>query len=658
MILLPICYLALVGTAAYGVYWHVTEHFAWFKSPFGGPRFIFVKVLVYSAILAVGIIIVFFLLKPLFARRPRHAQPLALHPGAEPRLYAIIHGICRAVGSPKPSRIDLDCHLNASAGFRRGYLSFVGGDLVLTLGLPLVANLTVQELAGVLAHEFGHFTQGVAMRLGYVISRINLWFARVVDERDAWDETLSQLSENPDDWRIALVVWTAQIGVGMSRLVLRMLMTLGMALSGFLSRQMEYHADACGIRLAGSENFERTTLKLATLSAALKQTYQGVSQGWKQKGCLPDNLPELLRRVHNDLPDTTIQQIHDTLGLSTTRWMDTHPCPAERIRRARTAAKAGILSDDRPASALFECFDVPARQVTELHYTDDLGLDVTPESILPLAPLHPDDDSALPSPAPRPHRTLAAAPIQESLLLGAPELLLPLPLQPIRFATAVENPNSPSADPSELAGLVDQLSTIRPRIAELADQARRASTAIGPGDKPTGPDEFVSDPAQELQSLRHAAREVIHATSKRLHIGLLLAASSLETAEADHLQRLHDWLHEAESEYDAWFSLAREAPLLSTEFSRSILTGEPEGTLLSRIEDLRQDRSRLKVLPLLVPDDTGQPRKLRIGPHAGILRDIDHLGREANAWQASYRAALTDLWSVAGREELRHAGSG
>jgi len=660
MILLPLCYLALVGAAAYGVYWHVTEHFAWFKPRSGVVSLLVFKVLVYTAILAVGIIIVFFLLKPLFARRPIRAQPLALHPGAEPRLYAFIHAICSAVGAPKPSRIDLDSHLNASAGFRRGYLSFVGGDLVLTLGLPLVANLTADELAGVMAHEFGHFTQGFAMRLGYVISRINVWFARVVYERDAWDETLSEMSETPDDWRIALVVWTAQIGVAMSRLVLRLLMTLGMALSGFLSRQMEYYADACAIRLAGSDNFERTTRKLATLGAALQHTYKGIRKGWQQKGCLPDNLPELLRRVHDDLSDATVQQIHDTLGLGRTRWMDTHPCPAERIRRARAAAQAGILSDDRPASALFECFDVPARQVTELHYTDDLGLDVTPSSILPLAPLESDDPPATPSPASRSrsHRELTAAPVQESLLLGAPDLLLPLPLQPIRFAPSAETADGRSADPAELATLIDQLSTIRPRIAELADQALRASTAAEHGDEARVAAEIDSDPAVELPSLRHAAREVIEATSKRFRIGLLLAASSLEAEQTEHLQRLHDWLHEAATEYDAWLSLAREAPLLSTKFSRAILVGEPGEGLLARIDSLRQRRSQLKVLPLLVPDDSAHPRKLRIGQHAGALRDLDHLSREATAWQSTYRAALAELWSVAGREELRLAESG
>ncbi len=40
--------------------------------------------------------------------------------------------------------------------------SLWGNDLVLTIGLPLVAGLSAKEFAGILAHEFGHFTQGLA----------------------------------------------------------------------------------------------------------------------------------------------------------------------------------------------------------------------------------------------------------------------------------------------------------------------------------------------------------------------------------------------------------------------------------------------------------------------------------------------------------------
>lgn len=383
MVLLPLVYLAMVGAIGYVVYWHATVHIAWIAT---GTRNVFMVTFVYLGLLLVGLVMVFFLLKPLLARRSQPPQPLALHPGAEARLFAFIEAVCRAVGAPRPRRIDLTTELNASAGFRRGILSFLGGDLVLTLGMPLVGNLTVGELAGVLAHEFGHFTQGLAMRLSYVIACVHGWFSRVVHERDAWDVWLEALAKNPGDLKIGVVVWTAQMGVGLSRTVLRGLMYVGIALSGFLSRQMEIHADACQIRMVGSETFERTSRRFATLQVAVGAAGQVLHEGWSRSGRLPDNLPELIRRIHEDLPPSVIAQIHDTLGLGRTQWFHTHPCAAERIRHARRANEPGILADDRPALVLFEDFDVPARQVTELYYTDELGLPLTAETLVPLAP--------------------------------------------------------------------------------------------------------------------------------------------------------------------------------------------------------------------------------------------------------------------------------
>src|SRR6185369_3575913 len=58
------------------------------------------------------------------------------------------------------------------------------------------------------------------------------------------------------------------------------------------------------------------------------------------------------------------------------------PSPADRIRCARMAAEPGIFHDDRPASALFASFEHPARFVTLLHYTDNLGIPITEDMLL------------------------------------------------------------------------------------------------------------------------------------------------------------------------------------------------------------------------------------------------------------------------------------
>ncbi len=299
-----------------------------------------------------------------------------------PLLYAFIAKICDIVGAPAPKRIDMDCQLNASASFYRGFRGMLGNDLVLTIGLPLVANLSTRELAGVIAHEFGHFTQGAGMRLCYVIRSINFWFARVACQRDAWDEALENWSSDVRDGRVAILVWSVQIAVWFSRLILKLLMLIGHIVAGFMLRQMEYDADAWQIKVVGSETFEATHRKLATLEAALAGTYQQIRLRWKKDHHLPDNLSELLRQTHESLPPAVLQNIDDTLGFHRTSLFDSHPSPADRIRRGRMSGEAGIFHNVRPASSLFASFEHPARFVTLLHYTDNLGIPVTSQRLL------------------------------------------------------------------------------------------------------------------------------------------------------------------------------------------------------------------------------------------------------------------------------------
>jgi Zn-dependent protease with chaperone function len=343
------------------------------------------KAVLYVGPILAGVILIFFMIKPLFARRGRHAQPLAMNPAYEPTLYAFIAQICDLVGAPMPKRIDLDCQINAAASFRRGTASLLSNDLVLTIGVPLVGALSLREFAGVVAHEFGHFTHGFGMRLSYVVRNINGWFARVVYQRDAWDLALAEWADEIEDGWAMLVVFMVQLGVGISRALLKLLMFLGHGVSCFLLRQMEYDADSYEIKVAGSEAFESTARRLASLHAAAEKAYKEMRATWNLNRKLPDNFSAFLCHQESRLPAKLRERIQDTLGLARTGVFHSHPSPGDRIRRARQAGEPGVFHLDYPASVLFTKFDVVSRQITHLHYTDDLGLRFDPTNLRPVA---------------------------------------------------------------------------------------------------------------------------------------------------------------------------------------------------------------------------------------------------------------------------------
>jgi len=297
-----------------------------------------------------------------------------MNPALEPALYAFIARICDLVGAPMPKRIVLDCDLNAAAAFRRGAASMLGNDLVLVIGLPLVAGLNLREFAGVIAHEFGHFTQGFGMRLSYITRSINRWFARLVYERDAWDLWLEEWGMQAEDLWALIVVNCARLAVGFSRLLLLLLMLLGHAVSCFLLRQMEYDADSYELKIAGSEAFESATRRLAVLAEALGKSYKNMRTSWTLNRRLPDDFPTYLIAQTSQLSPAVSTRIQDRLGLARTRLFDTHPSNGDRIRRARQAGAHGVFELTLPASVLFSHFDVVAKQVTCLHYAEDLGL--------------------------------------------------------------------------------------------------------------------------------------------------------------------------------------------------------------------------------------------------------------------------------------------
>ena len=386
MIVLPLVYLAMIAAAGYGVYLYATHFTFLVTSIEGGGRLYVVKLLAYITPLFVGAVLVFFMVKPLFARRAPYAQPLAMNPALNPALFALIAKICDTVGAPMPKRIDLNCDLNAAAGFRRGAFSLFGNDLVLTIGLPLVAGLSLRQFAGVMAHEFGHFTQGFGMRLSYVIRSINAWFARVVFERDAWDVALTQWAEETEDWRVAIVINSARLGVWFSRFLLRLLMLTGHGVSCFLLRQMEYDADSYEIKLAGSETFERSVKRLRVLAEALGRSYKEMRVAWNKNHRLPDDFPAYLLQQEAALSPERRTGIEDRVGLATTGLFDTHPSDGDRIRRARQAGEPGVFHLVQPATMLFANFEAVAKQVTLLHYTDDIGLYCEPTDLWPVNP--------------------------------------------------------------------------------------------------------------------------------------------------------------------------------------------------------------------------------------------------------------------------------
>ena len=380
MLLLPLLYLGIIALAGAAVWWHLVNN-AWLLSGRGGAQW---RLLAYAAPVVAGGVVMFFMVKPLLARPAKTpVEPLELTREREPRLFAFIEEICRQVRAPIPRRVQVDCQVNASAGFLRSRLGVLTSDLVLTIGLPLAAGLSVRELGGVLAHEFGHFAQGGGMRLTAVVRGINSWFARVVYERDEWDEKLTHWSKEADG-RVSAVLGLARGAVWISRRCLAGLMWSGHAISCFMMRQMEYDADSYEIKFAGTDAFTRTSARLRELGLATRATYGDLNDGLRRRA-IPSNLPVYVTERLASLPGDAVAQLRHVPDEATGTF-DTHPSDRDRVRAAEAMAAPGVLlGGDGPAMELFHDFEALCVEATRHHYEHDLGLEMNALSLVDTA---------------------------------------------------------------------------------------------------------------------------------------------------------------------------------------------------------------------------------------------------------------------------------
>jgi Zn-dependent protease with chaperone function len=378
MVVLPLLYLAIVAGAAWGVAWWAWQGPSLVSA--GSAGALKFRLLGYFVVLIGGAAVPVFLVKPLFARTPDPPDPLYLDRRQQPLLFAFVERLARLVGAPVPDRIAIDCQVNAGAGLELGLLRREGSALILIIGLPLAAGLTLPQFAGVLAHEFGHFGQGAGLRLGRVIRSVNAWFHRVVYERDDWDESLSS-GASEDGW-MGLACLIAQGMVWLGRRLLFGLMVLGHGVSCFLSRQMEFDADQYEARVGGSGVFADTALRLRMLDAAAGFVLSaGIGPGrWV------DDLPALVAEVARQAPPRVVADMRMEMQRSGTGLFDTHPSDLERVRRVRAGRFPGLVTGSEPAALLFSDFSEVCRRATGHFYDAALGGEAPPaEALLPVA---------------------------------------------------------------------------------------------------------------------------------------------------------------------------------------------------------------------------------------------------------------------------------
>lgn len=363
MLILPLLYFGFIGLLLYTCWW-TTVHGMNNDAPW--------------SFVACGfaLLTIIALVKPIFVSDPEYIRPSRLKREAEPFLFEYVEAICEAVNAPVPEEIRLDCEANASASLMNGPLSIFSKNLTLTVGLPLAAGLNVREFTGVLAHEFGHFSQGYGMRASGLIRSTNYWFFKAAYSRDRWDYYLMKLSHSLPS-RIGVFVYAARLLIWLSRCFIAFVAIISHGMSCVLLRHMEFDADRYETGLVGTKAFRSTSRKLRPLGLAQQMSLND-AQAFYDEGRLADEFPKLVVSNVRRLDQKLLKRIRKAEDEEKTGWFDSHPSNRDRVAASEAMDTSGVIAlspevSSMPASVLFQNFRAVSKGATARLYRRILG---------------------------------------------------------------------------------------------------------------------------------------------------------------------------------------------------------------------------------------------------------------------------------------------
>jgi Zn-dependent protease with chaperone function len=334
-------------------------------------------------IIAYGSMVLFFLVKHIFTPTRDHPPyRVQLYEKDHPRLFAFIRQLTIDTQTSMPDRVFAVPEVNAAVSCESSFWSmFWPARKHLMIGLGLVNTVNLSEFKMILAHEFGHFSQR-GMRLGSYVYTVNRAIYKILYQRQNRGSRMvkkwASISNVINIYNVIpqVTVFIMQGIQAILRFLYRMVNRQYME----LSREMEFHADAVAIAVAGSapaiSAMRRFNLGTHCFShccehmAALAGKDSCLKNIYAAQAALMRYISEVNKLdMKNGLPrisDAYLQTQTSSRIQYADQWAS-HPSEEEREARFR-AANVEVTVDHTPAWALFEDAAAFQEQFTQALY--------------------------------------------------------------------------------------------------------------------------------------------------------------------------------------------------------------------------------------------------------------------------------------------------
>jgi Zn-dependent protease with chaperone function len=361
----PLIYFGILYGSTSGLWWYFSEGR---HQLFGAlrPNF-WILTLTFLVPAFVGTILILFLLYPLWPSG-RAPKPFQLDRKKNARFYRAIESLAKSIGVPAPKYIELIPEPNAAAGPTKGLFTLARGELKLVLGLTLIGGSNIQQLMGVIAHEFGHFSQKYAMFSYHLINSVNRWMGECAFGQDEWHERLERWSEEWESGIGQICLFFAFLMINLVRFIFIQLFKLSLWLTLSMSRQMEFDADQYEVQLTGSKQYRKNTLNLRKLNKAWYEIMEMNYYALHEKDILLSNMPAAAIAKSDQYSPFTLKQLEESLSDEQTQFWNSHPADQERITHAEKLNEEGRLCLSTPAKEFIADYEMLCEQLTRYFY--------------------------------------------------------------------------------------------------------------------------------------------------------------------------------------------------------------------------------------------------------------------------------------------------
>lgn len=237
----------------------------------------FFTIMIGVGLAIVGVFILYFMIKFIFKNnKTDYSNFIEIDIDSEPNLKLLLEELVNEIDTEFPKKIFISHEVNASVFYDSNFWSmFFPIKKNLHIGLGLVNSLTVEELKGILAHEFGHFSQK-SMKLGSYVYNVNHVIYNMLYDNDEYDKAIHDFGSKSGYF--AILMWMPMLFNKGVQFVLKLVYKIVNVNYMGLSREMEFHADAIAAHVVGSKPMISSMLRMDIASQSFDTTLNFYSE--------------------------------------------------------------------------------------------------------------------------------------------------------------------------------------------------------------------------------------------------------------------------------------------------------------------------------------------------------------------------------------------